>query len=88
MEEDDDEDINQRLLRRRQFLEDHGLFDSDGEEAETNDKDEREYDKYLDKEQAKGKLSLWIKEERTVRYIRRTFKKFLTSFKDEASKEE
>jgi len=68
-------------------LEDHGLFDSDGEEAENNnDKDEREYDKYLDKEQAKGKLSLWIKEETTVRYIRRTFKKFLTSFKDEASK--
>ncbi|EAR88972.2 MCM2/3/5 family protein (macronuclear) [Tetrahymena thermophila SB210] len=83
--EEDEEDLNVQLQRRRQFYEAHNLYESEDDEQmeeEEENKDEREYDKYLDREQARGKLAVWIKEESTVRYIRKTFRKFLNKFKD------
>ena len=49
------------------------------EEDEEDEQDER----HLDIEQAKGKLRTWIKEPRTVRWIRKKFRKFVLSFKNE-----
>lgn len=39
-----------------------------------------EEEKYLDIEECRGKLKVWITEDRTVNWIKRTFKKFLMTF--------
>ena len=44
---------------------------------------EEEDAKFLDHTECKGKLSEWIKEPRTERWIRQQFKRFLINFKDE-----
>jgi DNA replication licensing factor MCM2 len=48
--------------------------------------EEFEKERFLDVEQARGKLHLWIKEPRTARYINRVFRKFLFNFRDENQK--
>ena len=48
-----------------------------------NDDDDLEDERYLNNQEAQGKLAEWIKEPRTIRYIRRTFKNFLKKFKDD-----
>lgn len=50
------------------------------------EEDEIEDERHLDIEQAKGKLRIWIKEPRTVRWIRRKFRKFILGFKDESGR--
>ena len=47
--------------------EDEGEDDDEDEEEDDDEEDER----HLDIEQAKGKLRVWIKERRTVRWIRK-----------------
>ncbi len=80
--EDFDETDGLRLeyLRNRQRdqFEGMGLEEEEGEEGDN--------ERYLDIEEAKGKLHLWIKEPRTVRWIRRNFRKFLLYFRDEKDK--
>lgn len=39
-----------------------------------------EEEKFLDIEECRGKLHLWIKEERTRKWIRRTFRRFISTF--------
>ncbi|EGR31577.1 mcm2-3-5 family protein, putative [Ichthyophthirius multifiliis] len=86
--EEDEEDINLKFQRRRQMYDDENSNSGsqEDENQQEEDKDEREFDKYLDREQAKGKLHLWIKEETTVRFIRKTFRKFLLNFRLNDSK--
>jgi DNA replication licensing factor MCM2 len=45
-------------------------------------------DKFLDIEDVKGKVSTWIKQPRTIRWIRRVFAGFIRTFKDEETGEE
>jgi len=47
------------------------------------DEDDPEEEKYLNVQEAQGKLSEWIKEPRTVRFIRRSVKNFLRKFRDD-----
>jgi DNA replication licensing factor MCM2 len=53
------------------------------------DEDETEEDidekRFLDAEMTKGKLSEWIKEDQTIKFIRSRFSKFLKSFQGEAN---
>lgn len=53
-----------------------------GDEPE-NEEDLMEDEKYLDLEEMRGKLTQWIRDPRTIRYIRRSFKKFLLKYRDE-----
>ena len=64
-------------LQRQRELAEQGLDDEE---------DEADGDRYLDIEEAKGKLHLWIKEPRTIRWIRRHFKRFLLTFRDPEDK--
>ena len=48
--------------------------------------EEGEDERHLDIEQAKGKLRTWIKEPRTVRWIRKKFRRFILVFKNEKKK--
>ena len=45
--------------------------------------DEEDDEKYHDLEQIRGSLSEWIKDPKTVRFIKRSFRRFLSSFRDE-----
>lgn len=45
--------------------------------------DDPEDEKYLDLEEMRGKLNTWIREPRTIRFIRRHFKRFLLRYRDE-----
>ena len=47
------------------------------------EEDDEEDERHLDIEQAKGKLRIWIKERRTVRWIRRKFRAFIIGFKND-----
>ena len=80
-ESDDELDEIQREARRRQREHaqrlEYGLDEFDEEE-----KEQEEDERYLDTSEARGKLHVWIKEPRTVRWIRRTFRRFLISFKE------
>ena len=40
--------------------------------------------RYLDAEEVKGKLHLWVKEEETLKYIKSKFTKFLTQYKGDS----
>ena len=51
-------------------------------EYDLEEEDDKEDEKYLDVEEAKGKLNIWIKEPRTVRWIARTFRRFLQNYWD------
>jgi DNA replication licensing factor MCM2 len=64
--------------RRERHFQDLG-DDEDQEDA-------MEDEKFLDLEEMRGKLNLWIRDPRTIRYIRRTFKNFLLKYRDEQSK--
>lgn len=77
---DETDEIRREFLRQRQReqFEELGLEEEEGEEGDN--------EKYLDIEEAKGKLHIWIKEPRTVRWIRRSFKKFLLYFREENDK--
>lgn len=41
--------------------------------------------RYLDVEEARGKLSEWLREEQTLKFIKSKFSKFLKSFQGEAN---
>jgi len=41
------------------------------------DDEEEEYEKFIDAEEEKGDRKKWIKEEKTIRWIRKRFKQFL-----------
>lgn len=71
-------DINQELKNRRDKNPFHQL--SMEEEYEMEDEDE---ERYLDLDEMRGKLSTWISDPKTVRYIKKSFKRFLTTFTDE-----
>ena len=77
----DELDDLKRDLRQRQRDQFAELGLEEEEEGEEGDNE-----RYLDIEEAKGKLHLWIKEPRTVRWIRKNFKKFLLFFRDEKDK--
>lgn len=51
--------------------------------GEDEEDEEGEDERHLDIEQAKGKLRTWIKEPRTVRWIRKKFRRFILVFKNE-----
>ena len=44
-----------------------------------------EEEKFLDIEECRGKLHLWIKEERTRKWIRRTFRRFISTFSNKTN---
>lgn len=71
-------DINQELRNRRENM----PFTEFNMEEEYDGDDEDE-DRYLDLDEMRGKLSTWISDPKTVRYIKKSFKKFLSTFKDE-----
>jgi len=54
--------------------------------GEDEEDEEGEDERHLDIEQAKGKLRTWIKEPRTVRWIRKKFRRFILVFKNEKKK--
>lgn len=70
MEEEEEELLEMKERRIRERFTDL--------ELEEEEEDER----FLDFEDAKGKLHLWIKEPKTVRWIRRKFKNFLAGYKE------
>lgn len=74
-EQDSDLEPDYMLQRQRIQFEELGLEEEEGGEGDN--------EKYLDIEEAKGKLHLWIKEARTIRWIRRSFRKFLMFFREE-----
>lgn len=45
---------------------------------------EEEEDKYHDLEQIRGRLAEWIKDPKTIRFIKRSFRRFMSTFRDEA----
>lgn len=57
------------------------------EEDEEDEDDKEEEEKYLDVEEQRGKLSIWIQESRTRSWIKRKFRKFLFSFKSKGEEE-
>lgn len=67
---DYEERINQRLKDMEQL------------EFDDQPEDQKEEDKFLDAEEARGKLHLWISEQRTYRWIYKTFKNFLLKYRD------
>jgi DNA replication licensing factor MCM2 len=79
-EESDTEldDLQRDFLRRRRERDQMLEYRIDDDEEEKGEDEER----YLDASEARGKLHLWIKEPRTIRWIRRNFKKFLLSFEE------
>lgn len=80
-ESDQEMDDLQRDFLRRQRERAQQLeyrLDDFGEEEEKEEEDER----YLDASESRGKLHVWIKEPRTIRWIRRAFRKFLMNFKE------
>jgi hypothetical protein len=80
MQEDNEDSENLSDLKRERIKLRHDDFE---DTEEMQDEEEKDDEKYLDIEEAKGKLEVWIKEGRTVRWIRRKFKNFLYNFKDE-----
>ena len=79
-ESDHDIDDLQRDFLRRQRERDQ-MLELRLEEADDEERGEED-ERYLDASEARGKLHIWIKEPRTVRWIRRTFRKFLMNFKE------
>lgn len=78
MAEEFDENMNTALLSRHRALQ-RSLVS--GLESLNIEEDPEEL--ALDYEDPKGKLSKWIQEPRTVRWIRRNFKNFLLDFRDD-----
>lgn len=71
------DDLQRDFMRRRRERDQMEELRIDDEEEKGEDEE-----RYLDASEARGKLHIWIKEPRTVRWIRRNFKKFLFSFKE------
>lgn len=76
MYSDDQHELDRQLRRERHY----GHMD-EGEMDDGMDDHER----YLDIEDVKGKLSNWIAQPRTQRWIRRIFLLFLKTFKDDSN---
>ncbi|CAI2383595.1 unnamed protein product [Moneuplotes crassus] len=73
MEEEDSENEElARELRKERLRRDH-------KEEEEDDIDEQ----YLDYEETKGSIHEWLKQPKTVKFVRNQFSHFLRSFKDE-----
>jgi len=77
LEMDDLQREFQRRQRERAQALEYGL-----DEIEEEGKEEEEDDRYLDASESRGKLHVWIKEPRTIRWIRKSFRKFLINFQD------
>jgi DNA replication licensing factor MCM2 len=75
LEESDEDDELQRELRREKA---RIQFGGEGHPMEI----EHEDDRYLDMEESKGSLSVWISQPRTQRWVRRMFSEFLRNFRD------
>lgn len=73
-----EQDMNYALLSRHRALQRTLISGMEGLNIE-----EDHEELALDFEDPKGKLSRWISEPRTVRWIRRNFSKFILEFKDE-----
>lgn len=69
----DDEELARQLRRERQKL----AFDNDQQEDDEDDA------RLLDFDDAKGNIVEWLKNPRTIRFIRHQFNNFLRNFKDE-----
>lgn len=66
--------------RRERHYQELGVEEEDMDDA---NEDER----FLDLEEMRGKLHQWIRDPRTIRYIRRTFRKFLITHREENNSE-
>lgn len=75
-------DVDQELRNRRAGLD--GYQGGDLPMNEEYDGGDEEDGQFLNLEEMRGKLSTWITDQKTVRYIKRTFKRFLNTFKDES----
>ena len=72
-------DVSQELRKRRE-----AYYEELGEDAEERPGEgEAEDERFLDLDNIRGKLVEWIKEDKTVRYIRRVFRSFLLHYRDE-----
>ena len=69
-------DVSGTLIKRRkeEFYENLG---------EDQDDDDEEDEKYHDLEEIRGKLTSWIQDPKTVRFIKRSFKQFLTKYRED-----
>uniref|UniRef100_A0A7S3N4W0 DNA replication licensing factor MCM2 n=1 Tax=Euplotes harpa TaxID=151035 RepID=A0A7S3N4W0_9SPIT len=73
LDEDSDDDLARQLRRERLRINQEP--EADGEEEDDA--------KYLDIEEAKGNISEWLQQPRTIKFIRHQFSSFLRNFKDE-----
>lgn len=74
LDEDSEEDDLARQLRRER------LKINQEQEPDVDDEDDA---KYLDIEEAKGNITEWLQQPRTIKFIRNQFSAFLRNFKDE-----
>ena len=72
-EDSEDDDLARQLRRER-------LKINQEQEADGDEEDDA---KYLDIEEAKGNITEWLQQPRTVKFIRDQFSAFLRNFKDE-----
>lgn len=63
-------------------------MDEEEDEGAASDQEApgEEEEKFLDYEEARGKLQIWIKEARTVKWIRKSFRRFLTRFTENSQR--
>ncbi len=81
---DSEEDIlRKEYLREKKRLEREQFREQDMEVEEDDEDDEDDFEKCLDKEEEKGNRLKWLKEPRTIKFIRRKFRQFLMGFSKE-----
>ena len=69
----EDNELQKQLRRERLWM----------QQEEEMEAEEEEEAKYLDMEDPKGKISEWLRQPRTIKFVRRHFSNFLRHFKDE-----
>ena len=69
-------DVSGTLIKRRK----EEFYENLGDEQ---DDDEEDDEKYHDLEEIRGKLTSWIQDPKTVRFIKRSFKQFLTRYRED-----
>lgn len=74
----DDEMLNRQMRQERMRIMRQGEGDFIGGE------EDQEMNDYLDYEDVKGKLSIWVQRPEVIKWIRKTFTSFLRSFKDDS----
>lgn len=80
---DDRSEFSNELDPASRFKNRRGENYSELQMEEEYDGDEEDDERFMDLDEMRGKLSTWINDPKTVRYIKKTFRRFLMSYKDE-----